>query len=237
MYQMSPTIRLVGQDVLFVHWPVDGAMLREHLPTRLDVDTFDGSAWVSVVLQEVARVGLDGSPSVPLGVPQLDFRTYVSHDGERGVYFLSCDTGQRLNSLVGSRTFGLPFRHADISLNRRGENIVVRSRRTDDSGARFDVRYRQAGETGPAESGSVQEFLIERHHYYTPAEGSPLGGGDGDLVVGEVEREPWQVGAAEASIKTNTLFESVGLESPDEEPILQYCPQFEARFLGTERLE
>jgi hypothetical protein len=234
---MSPAIRLRGRDVLFVHWPVDPAMLRERLPARVEVDTYEGSAWVSVVLQEVAQVGLDGSLSAPLGVPQLDFRTYVSQDGERGVYFLTCDTGQRLNSLLGSRTFGLPFTHADITLQRRGENIVVRSRRSDGSEARFDVRYRQVGSSGPAEAGSVPEFLIERHHYYTPAEGPPLGRSDGELVVGEVGREPWQVGPAEASIRTNTLFEAVGLESPDDDPIVQYCPQFEARFLGTERLE
>ena len=236
LQQMSPAIRLLGRDVLFVHWPVDPATFRDRLPARVEVDTFDGSAWVSVVLQEVAQVGLDGSLSAPLGVPQLDFRTYVSHDGERGVYFLTCDTGQRLNSVVGSRTFGLPFRHADITLQRRGDFTVVRSRRTDESGARFDVRYRQRGEAGPVEQGSVPEFLIERHHYFTPGEGSPLGGTAGTLVVGEVEREPWQVGPAEASIRTNTLFEAVGLTPPSEDPIVQYCPEFEAKFLGTERL-
>jgi uncharacterized protein YqjF (DUF2071 family) len=232
---MLPQIRLVGRDVLFVHWPVDPSLLRERLPAPLELDTFDGSAWVSIDLHELTEVGLDDARPVPLGVPQLDFRTYVSHEGNRGVYFLTCDTGQRVNSLVGSRAFALPFRHADISLARRGEWVVVRSRRTDETGARFDVRYRPAGEVGPVKPGSVPEFLIERHQYCAPADGSPLDTTSSDIVTGEVERDPWQVGPVEADIRTNTLFEAVGLDSPSEAPLVQYCPTFEPRFRGLER--
>jgi len=233
---MPPQIRLVGRDLLFVHWPVDPSLLRGRLPDPLDLDTVDGSAWVSVDLHELVRVGLDGSRGVPLGVPQLDFRTYVSHEGDRGVYFLTCDTGQRMNALVGARTFALPFVHAEISLERRGEWVVVRSRRTDETGARFDVRYRPAGDVGPVEPGSVPEFLIERHHYYAPAKGSPLNPESSDIVTGEVERAPWQVGPVEVDVRTNTLFEAVGLDPPSEAPLVQYCPTFEPRFVGLERL-
>jgi uncharacterized protein YqjF (DUF2071 family) len=116
---MLPQIRLVGRNVLFVHWPVDPSLLRDRLPDSLELDTVEGSAWVSVDLHELVRVGLDGSRSVPVSVPQLDFRTYVSHEGDRGVYFLTCDTAQRVNALVGARAFALPFVHADIDLERR----------------------------------------------------------------------------------------------------------------------
>jgi uncharacterized protein YqjF (DUF2071 family) len=233
---MLPQIRLVGRDVLFVHWPVDPSSLRDRLPDPLELDTFAGSAWVSVDLHELVRVGLDGSRSVPVSVPQLDFRTYVSHDGKRGVYFLTCDTAQRVNALVGTRAFALPFVHADIDLERRDEWVVVRSRRADETGARFDVRYRPTGDAGPVESGSVPEFLIERHHYYAPLDGSPLDAGSGGIVAGEVERAPWQVGPVEVDVRTNTLFEAVGLDPPSEEPVVQYCPEFEPRFVGLKRL-
>lgn len=233
---MSPAIRLAGRDVLFAHWPVDPEPLQAKLPDQVRVDTFEGTAWVSVVLQEVASVGLDAAPGSPLSpFPQLDFRTYVSHDGEPGVYFLSCDTGRQLNSLLGERAFGLPFRRASIEFTRRAGQFVVRSRRRDDSGARFDVRYRPTGSAGPVEPGSVPEFLIERHRYYTPATGDPLGSTADELVAGNVERDPWQVAPANADIRTNTLFRAVGLEEPLDDPIVQYCPSFEARFLGTER--
>lgn len=233
---MPPQIRLVGRDVLFVHWPVDPSLLRGRLPDALELDTFEGSAWVSVDAHELVRVGLDRAGSVPLGVPQLDFRTYVSHEGNRGVYLQTCDAGQRLNALVGARAFALPFVHADIGLELRGEWVVHRSRRTDETGARFDVRCRPTGDVGPVEPGSVPEFLIERHHYYTPAAGSPLDTDAGDLVAGEVERAPWQVGPVEADVRTNTLFDTLSLERPSEEPLVQYCPQFEPRFVGLERL-
>jgi uncharacterized protein YqjF (DUF2071 family) len=41
---MLPQIRLVGRNVLFVHWPVDPSLLRDRLPDPLDVDTAAGSA-------------------------------------------------------------------------------------------------------------------------------------------------------------------------------------------------
>lgn len=235
---ISPAIRLVGRDVLFVHWPVDPEMLRANLPEQVEIDTFEGTGWVSAVLQEVASVGLDAAPVSPLpAFPQLDFRTYVSHDGEPGVYFLTCDTGQQLNTLVGSRTFGLPFTHASMEFTRRIDQFVVRSRRKDDPQARFDVRYGPAGTVGPVESGLVPEFLIERYRYYTPATGETVEtGATGELVAGNVEREPWQVAPAEAAIRTNTLFEAAGFEEPLGEPLVQHCPEFEAQFVGTERL-
>jgi len=37
------------EDVLFAHWPVDPAIVRPTLPDGLDVDLFEGDAYLSVV--------------------------------------------------------------------------------------------------------------------------------------------------------------------------------------------
>ena len=73
-------------DLAFLHRPVRAALLRAHLPPGLELDTFDGSAWVALVPFEM-RVGLFGVPPLPyLTVfPETNVRTYViGPDGRTG---------------------------------------------------------------------------------------------------------------------------------------------------------
>jgi hypothetical protein len=217
-------LRLVGRDVLFAHWPVDPESLGEWLHPDLAVDTYDGDGWVGVLAFEVAAAGL-ASPFP--AAPQVHLRTYVTHDGEPGVHFVSCDTARRLARVLAGLPFGLPFRAASVDLRRRGERVVVRSRSA--SGGRFDARYRPVGEAEPAAPDSRPAFLAERHRYFSPAP-------DGGVIAGTVERDPWRLAPAEAEIETNTLFEAVGLSPPSASPAYEYSPRFEPRFVGTERL-
>lgn len=236
---MDPDIRLVGQDVCFLHWPADPEAVAAHLPDTLSVDTYDGRAWLTALVQEVASVGpaaVDVAPLSPF--PQLDFRTYVRHGGDPGVYFISCDTGRTLNRVLGAAAFDLPFTAADIEWRDRGDRFVVRSHRDGNPPARFAATYRPTGEASPAEPDSLAEFLVERHRYFTPAEGPIFGPGERTgLIAGDVERDPWQLAPVDVSIRHNTLFEAVGLAPPTTEPTAHYAPQFESVFTGTERVE
>ena len=33
-------------DLLFAHWPIPGETIRQALPRGLELDTFDGAAWI-----------------------------------------------------------------------------------------------------------------------------------------------------------------------------------------------
>jgi uncharacterized protein YqjF (DUF2071 family) len=103
----STLLTVAGRDVLFAHWPVDADVLEPHVPDVLSLETFDGAAWVSVLALENSAVGLGTGPSSALALaPQLNLRTYVTHGGESGVYFLSLDSGRRLTAAV----FGARYR-------------------------------------------------------------------------------------------------------------------------------
>src|SRR5262249_3186317 len=84
-------------DLLFAHWQVPAARLRRHLPAGLDLDTWEGTAWVSVVAFRLG-VRLRGLP--PLGPGsnflELNLRTYARLGGEPGVFFLSIHAGSRV---------------------------------------------------------------------------------------------------------------------------------------------
>lgn len=233
---MPPLLTVTGRDVLFAHWPVEPSRLRPHVPDSLSLDTFDGSAWLSVLALENTGAA-PGSITPPAGLrrgaPQINLRTYVTLDGEPGVYFLSLDTGSRAVAEVGRRVFGLPFRHTRTRLRRRDGSVLVSSRR---AGAAFDARYRPEGESRTARPDSVESFCIERVRYFLPpgeARGFP--GGDETVVVGRIEREPWTLRPVDATIRTNTLFEAAGLERPGSDPTLLYSPGFEMAVQPPER--
>lgn len=226
---MAPDLRIVGEDVLFVHWPVDPAALEAVIPDGLSVDTYDSSGWVSALAHEVTAAGVDSLPLSPLPTfGEVEFRTYVTHNGEKGVHFFSCDTGQEPTSTLSKQFFSLPYHPASISFNRHDGQITVRSRRTTSPEARFDVQYRPSGGVSEAEAGSLAEFLLERHTYYAADDPDTL-------VAGTVQREPWQIGDVDARVRTNTLFEAIGLDSPTTEPVFHYSPRFESNLFDRER--
>ena len=57
-------------DLLFAHWPVPAAHSLPAAPTGLQVDTFQGSAWLGVVPFWMDRIKVRGVPPIP-GAQQL----------------------------------------------------------------------------------------------------------------------------------------------------------------------
>jgi len=230
-----PTVLTVtGRDVLFAHWPVDPETVAPHVPDALDVATFDGSAWVSVLALETRGFG-PGPIRLPRGlergIPQLNLRTYVTAGDRSGVYFLSLDTGSRSAATGGRRAFGLPFHHARMRLTRRGETITFRSRRADGS-AVFRARYRPVGDPYRAAPGTIESFCVEEFNYLFPDAEDRRPGiahAEGRVRVGSIDREPWTLRPVAATIRRNTLFEAAGLPAPTADPEVQYAPTFEMR--------
>ena len=240
----STLLTVAGRDVLFAHWPVDADVLEPHVPDVLSLETFDGAAWVSVLALENSAVGLGTGPSSALALaPQLNLRTYVTHGGESGVYFLSLDSGRRLTAAVGRRAFGLPFHHAAMRLTRRDDRITFRSRRRGDETptAVFGARYRPDGPVFEADPGTLEAFCVERFRYFFPPGEDrridPLRSSNGAVRAGTIDRDPWRLRPVNVQIRQNTLFEAAGLPAPTSEPAVQYSPGFEMRVGPLETLD
>jgi len=236
---MPPIATAAGSDVLFAHWPVSPDDLAAVVPDPLAIDTFDGSGWVSALAIRATTVvpGPLSPPARAPRVPQLNLRTYVTFDGEPGVYFLSLDAGVRLAALFGRNGFGLPVTHARMRARKRGDETVFRSRRRGDSSAAFGAHYRPVGDPAPASPDTLADFCVERDRYFLPAaeDRRPVGGGGPDAVrVGEIIRDPWTLQPVDATIGADDLFAAAGLPEPTSEPTLGYSPGFE---MGVEPVE
>jgi uncharacterized protein YqjF (DUF2071 family) len=189
------------EDLLFAHWRVPVEAVRPHVPPELDVETYDGSAWIGVVpfrLTGLRARGLLPLPAVSSFL-ELNVRTYVSHGGEKpGIWFFSLDASSRVAVELARRTYKLPYFHARMSATRRGDWTDYECARTDEPGRVFSGRYRPHGAVQPAEPGSLEWFLAERYCLYTTD-------GRGALQRAEIHHDRWPLQAAEAEIELATI--------------------------------
>src|SRR5215211_2454367 len=118
-------------DLLFAHWPLPPDALRPAVPPELEIDTFDGVAWLGLVVFRLSDVRLRGFPEVPLvsHFPEINVRTYVTYGEKPGVYFLSLDADNRLAIALAKPWFRLAYHYSRITFRERPEGIHFRSRR------------------------------------------------------------------------------------------------------------
>ena len=202
-------------DLLFAHWPVDTGVLRALVPAQLPLDTFDGTAWLSIASFYLSHLRPRWLPAVPWlsEFPELNVRTYVSLGGKPGVYFFSLDAGSTL-AVAGARaTYRLPYFTARMRTDRDDAGtITYQSRRTDRRGkpAAFAARYRAIGPAAASAPGTLDHWLSERYCLYTTH--------GRDVHRAEIHHHPWPLQAVEAAIEANTMAAAAGVELPAVAP-------------------
>jgi hypothetical protein len=227
------SVRMVWHDLLFAHWPVEPAALRPLLPPGLELDTFDGAAWLGIVPFRMSGIRHYFLPPLP-GVsafPELNVRTYVVASGKPGVWFLSLDAASRIAVTAARRFYHLAYRAAQMSCQAEpGGWIAYRSRRLERAHppAEFTARYRGL-RGGAAVDDPLASWLTARYCLYSA---DPRGG----VWRGEIQHVPWTLEAAEAEFETNTMTVGLGVALPNVEPLLHFSRRLEAVAWPLERV-
>ena len=104
-------------NALFLHWKVPAATLRHLVPERLEIDTFHGESYVSLVAFTMENIRPRYLPAVKFisCFDEINLRTYVRHNGKAGVYFLNIEAGKYLSAVIARGLSGLPYEKAQIS--------------------------------------------------------------------------------------------------------------------------
>ena len=206
------------EDLLFAHWPFPAETVRALVPPLLELDLWEGAAWVSVVPVVMRGVRVRGVPALPWlsEFPELNVRTYVTAGGKPGVWFFSLDAGNPLAVQAARRWFHLPYYNARMRTQCVGDVVRYRSERTHSGAppARFAATYRAEGYPFIAQPGSLDYFLVERYCLYSALP-------DGRPTRGEIHHPPWLLQPAAAEVRENSLLAAAGLPPPAGEPLLQ----------------
>ncbi|MDB6019959.1 MAG: hypothetical protein JWR19_4448 [Pedosphaera sp.] len=158
---------------VFIHFEVDAELLQCSIPFPLDLR--DGKAYVSLVAftMKELRPCWGGRATAWLFAPiathgLLNVRTYVRHEGEPGIYFISEWIPNRLSELVGPHTFGLPYRHGQLRYEHQAETGMLKGTVTAgpnalayEAGINANIKFVSC----PA--NSLEEFFIERYTAFT----------------------------------------------------------------------
>lgn len=210
-----------------MHWPVPVSSLRPLIPDALDIDTFDGSAWIGVVPFRMSGIRARWLPPMPgtSAFPELNVRTYVTSHGKPGVWFFSLDATSKLAVRAARLTFHLPYFDARMSCTRQpdGRTIDYESVRTHRGAppATFIARYAPTGPVFRSSPGSVEHFLTERYCLYAADRKNRL-------FRAEIAHAPWPLQTAEADTRANTMTDALGIRLPDVPPLLHYADSIDA---------
>jgi uncharacterized protein YqjF (DUF2071 family) len=186
------------RDLAFAHWRVPEASLRPYLPAALEIDTFDGSAWVSIV---AFRLAIRRRWLPPLGLStsflELNLRTYVRWRDEVGIYFLSIHAGKRTSVALARWLTPLPYVYAPIQYTREGEAWRFECTRAATQTPLLKATFLPMGRQTPATDCEADAWLLERYQAFMP---------DRHGLCRMVARhDPWQVQAADVHIDANQL--------------------------------
>jgi len=215
-------------DLLFAHWPVPSAVLRPLVPAALELQEFDGVAWLGLVpfrMEGVMRRPLPDLPWVS-AFPELNVRTYVDLDGKPGVWFLSLDASNALAVWAARRFFHLPYYRARMALTEDASGFRYSSSRT---GAEFSASYAPTSEPYQAARGSLEHWLTERYCLYAAAP-------DGSLWRNDVHHHPWPLQSARATFHSNSILEFHGLEVRDPPTLLHFSRRIDVVVWNAERV-
>jgi uncharacterized protein YqjF (DUF2071 family) len=210
----------VWHDLLFAHWSLPADRLRVKVPERLELDTFEGRAWLGIVPFRMSGVRLRLLPPLPglSAFPELNVRTYVRHGDRPGVLFLSLDARSALAVAAARAWFHLPYFRARMSCEAEGGAIRYAHERTHAGAppARLEGRYAPLGPVFRAALGTLEHWLAERYCLYSVAS-------NGAIRRADIHHAPWPLQVATAAFAKNTMAEAHGLELPEEPPLLHFA--------------
>lgn len=209
-------------EVLFLHWALPPSALRGLVPPGLDLDTFEGRAYVGLVPFTMTGVRPVWAPPFrPISdFHETNVRTYVRLGGrDPGVWFFSLDAASRVAVMLGRTLWKLPYHFARMSLARDGARIRYASERSwpgpVPAACRIDCAV--GGAPAPAEPGTLEHFLVERYVLYARSRTR--------LYQGRVHHEPYPLQPAFVQSLEEGLLAAAGIARPEEAPLAHFASE------------
>jgi uncharacterized protein YqjF (DUF2071 family) len=215
---------MVWRDLLFLHWPVDPALVRRLLPMGLEVDTFDGRAWIGLVPFAMPVLRACGAQLPGAGsMLECNVRTYARCGNETGVWFFTLDANSTSAVRAARLFWRLNYRRSRITMDRLNNTIEYTVQRLDHHRrSHLGQRYAPSNEgefnhqpalrcvwdvgepAAMSHPGELVHFLTERYALFTV-------GRRGLIHVSRIHHEPWRLRDARVRELQDSLVSATGL--------------------------
>lgn len=201
--------------LLFMHLPVSAKAVEALIPKSLELDTYEGNAWISIIPFQINDMHLRKLPPLPYlrSLLELNVRTYVKKRDRKGVYFFSLDA-DKLPAVLGARIFAIPYFYAKMNNVKKDETIHYQSQRRGNQEVIFKGSYRPISEPFFPETGSLNHWLMERYFLWADRENS--------LYRGDIHHKPWAIQEAEVNIEKENMIPAIKREAILGDPIFHY---------------
>ena len=218
------------KHLLFMHLPADADLLQKHLPPGLELDTYKGNAWISIIPFSVKAMKIRNIPEIPYfrSFLEINVRTYVRKNGVAGVYFFSLDAS-KLHAAAGGRIAALPYFYAKANISKKQDKIIFSSVRKGNALAAFKASYRPVGDVFTPQKESLNHWLMERYFLYSYHYGT--------LFRGDIHHQKWEIQEAEADVEKQTMLPFPGEKAHHTKPIFHYAQSKQALFWMIKRIK
>jgi uncharacterized protein len=187
--------------LLFLNWAYNAEDIQRTLPKGIEVDLFEGQAYLGIIPFELCRMRFNAGLRLPMlsNFAEINVRTYVrDRHGNPGVWFYSLDADNWMAVMGAQRFFHLPYFHAFIAAERREEDYFFHIAREEAEIFVSHFHWRPFGPTRRAEAESLDHFLLERYRFFAQSN-------RGNLYYGQIHHEPYPVQEARLELYDENL--------------------------------
>lgn len=192
--------------VLFFHWAVSPDIVKNLIPKGVDLDLFEGKAYISLVpftMQEIRPWFLPAFAPVS-DFHEINLRTYVSKDGIPGVFFINIESQKGFSAFLSRNLSGLPYEKALIKRSDgkySSSNVFKKFALDIEFAIREDI----------AQKSEIEKFLTERYALFLERKGK--------LFRYDIHHKEWKIKTLEIK-KLHLDYRLPGLDLTDKQPDL-----------------
>jgi uncharacterized protein YqjF (DUF2071 family) len=214
-----PLLYQSWMQLTFIHWIYPVEVLERFVPSSLKIDTLDDKAYVGMVAFRQEGVRFSFLPPLPGSAlfPETNLRTYVrSPNGQRGVWFFSCDVASLPYALGGKMSFAIPHPWDHMEMTQTGREIKYVAKRLwpKRPEASHQIHMEIGNEIPLKDLKDLDLFLTARYRLFVSLAGM--------LIGGRVEHTPYPLFRARLLSLQQTLTTAAGLPEPKGEPLVLY---------------
>jgi uncharacterized protein YqjF (DUF2071 family) len=206
---------------LFCTYEVPAGMIRPLVGSKMELDTFNGKTYVSLIPFHMENLHLRLMPVIPGtgDFPQLNCRTYVRVNGEPGICFFTIDADATLADWVAKSVFRLPYLKSKMTFDARPDGsfrIECHRPRSDAANpARFIGTYMPKGAPRPIDPGTLDDFVANRCLMFVQLQ-------NGMVLRGAIKHAPWMIQDVGIRFEKNTILEAAGIDIPGRPAHMSY---------------